>query len=498
MIKPISNLRGAVVVWLISYIFFLFTLANNFSASHDSIHYVLNIINGDHLFHQHHLLYFYYARNWWLLFKNIFPSAPDHLLIESFTAVWGSANLAVCYLFFRNRFGLTQSLSAIGVALTGFSYGTWFYSVNIEVYAPPIFFILSSLYVITRKNFQPSDVWKVAILHSMAILFHQVNILFAVVIIFWLWSNRNYIGIRRSFIQYALIGLVFVGGLYIFCGVFYENVHSVNEFTSWVLGYTVGHSYWEPLSVKTPVNALTGFSRAFIGGHFIFQHPYLEEAIKNSFRAHGLRDELFLSKDISKLTAWTLTALALIAGSLLVVMAFRFLRSFKKMHLHFHVIRPVLACILVYSLFFLFWMPEILEFWILQMILIWLVLVGMLPVYRSPLSRSPLSTLFLLLVCMFTLNYFGSIKWLNKTDHDLFYVEVQKLDRSLTPLDVVVVEDDWIMKDYVRYFSRAKVFATDEPGYNRNEAIAAISRALVNNHKVYVHRNSLFVPISSY
>src|SRR5689334_22453845 len=100
MVKPINGMRGAVVVWLISYVFFLFTLANNFSASHDSINYLIGIVNGTHLFHPHHLLYHYYAHLWLKLFSYIFHGVPHQYIIESFTAVWGSGILAVCYLFF--------------------------------------------------------------------------------------------------------------------------------------------------------------------------------------------------------------------------------------------------------------------------------------------------------------------------------------------------------------------------------------------------------------
>ena len=159
MVKPINGMRGAVMVWLISYIFFLLTLANNFSASHDSINNLIGIVNGSHLFHPHHLLYHYYAYLWLKLFKIIFPAVSDPYLIESFTAIWGSGIISVCYLFFRNRFNLTQGLSLLAVTLIAFSYGTWFYSVNIEVYAPPIFFILCTLFIITKKHPLPSDVW---------------------------------------------------------------------------------------------------------------------------------------------------------------------------------------------------------------------------------------------------------------------------------------------------------------------------------------------------
>jgi hypothetical protein len=119
MMKRIKSIRGALMVWLISYLFFLATLANNFSASHDSINYLLGIVAGQHLFHQHHLFYNFLAHEWLVLLRPMLPGVSEHYIVESFTALWGSSTLAVCYLFFRNRFYLSRTLAArIGRAET--------------------------------------------------------------------------------------------------------------------------------------------------------------------------------------------------------------------------------------------------------------------------------------------------------------------------------------------------------------------------------------------
>jgi hypothetical protein len=489
MVKPINGMRGAVVVWLISYAFFLLTLANNFSASHDSIGYLIGIVNGEHLFHPHHLLYHYYAYLWLGLFGNIFQHVPDHYIIESYTAMWGSGVLAVSYLFLRNRFNLSHGLSALGITLIAFSYGTWFYSVNIEVYAPPLFFILCTLFIVTKKHPVSSDVWKVAILQSFAILFHQVNILFTPIVIYWLFVNRNALNFTSSFLKYAVLGLLLTGGLYIFCGVLFEHKTSVATFTDWILGYTKGHSYWRPLTIKTPLNVVTGFSRAFVGGHFIFQHPFLQQVLKDSFSSHGLRDEIFLASGLPAFITWLLTIITFAFAFLMTILVIRFIRHYKSMELHHHVINPLFLTIIAYSLFFCFWMPEILEFWILQMVIVWLLLIGMLPAFRFPFNIVPLKGVFLLSVSLFIINYFGSIRWLQRNSRDWYYVEVRKLDPALASSDIVVVENEWILKDYVRCFSNAKVIATDEPSYNKKVAQQEIREAVSAGHKVILYRN---------
>ncbi|RZL44699.1 MAG: hypothetical protein EOP00_19260, partial [Pedobacter sp.] len=102
-----------------------------------------------------------------------------------------------------------------------------------------------------------------------------------------------------------------------------------------------------------------------------------------------LKDEIFLSKGISSSVTWLLSIFAALIALVLLLMTIRFASAFKRLHQYYNVIRPLLLCIVVYSIFFLFWMPEILEFWIFQMILVWLLLVGMLPAYRFPLKLSP-------------------------------------------------------------------------------------------------------------
>jgi hypothetical protein len=205
-------------------------------------------------------------------------------------------------------------------------------------------------------------------------------------------------------------------------------------------GYTAGPDYWRPLSIKTPLNVLTGFAHTFIGGHFLFQLPFAKEQVQQSFQKHGLQDEIFLSANISPAMAWVLLILSIAFAAIFITMLVK-LRHKKVRHY------PILLCIATYSLFFCFWTPEILEFWILQMILVWIVLIGNLRgekiIYAVP-------------VLLFCINYFGSMRWLQNSNNDWYYIETKKLSKTIKPGQTVTV-DDWILEDYLRYFTRAKV-----------------------------------------
>ncbi len=61
------------VVFTGSFIFFLCTLAANFSGPHDSIGYLNGMVTGKHLFHPHHLIYHFVTHYWLVFVQPIFP-----------------------------------------------------------------------------------------------------------------------------------------------------------------------------------------------------------------------------------------------------------------------------------------------------------------------------------------------------------------------------------------------------------------------------------------
>lgn len=497
--RSASRVPGALIVWIASYVFFIVTLVNNFSAAHDSIHYLNDIGKGENLFHQHHLLYHFLANKWlsfWTGYFNCGVHAEDgllycrpHYIIESFTALWGSSVLTVIYLFFRNRFFLTRTACMLGTLVIACSYGVWFYSVNIEVYMPPIFFILWCLYVLSDRDFSQKNIWKIAVLHSLAILFHQVNILFIPVVIYVLIKN----GILSSVFKYAVAGLMITGGVYFIVGWEILGNDSLVSWLHWMQGYTVGHDYWQPLSAKTPLHTLTGFSHAFAGGHFIFKIPAVEQYLQQSFKSHGLKDEIFLASGISHITAWILMGLTCLLVLTLVILLIKFIARFREMKTHFRVINPLLVCFAVYSIFFCFWMPEILEFWILQMIIVWLLFLGMLPLMRFPFGIKQNTGLVILVIFMFSINFFGSLRWMQKSKYDWYYVETEKISPLIKTGDVIIVENEWILKDYLRYYTPATIIATDEPSYTKEATDKIITQALSEKRNVYYYRSNQLI-----
>ena len=484
-----SDIKEPLLVFVVSCVFFLTNLAANFSGPHDSIGYLNSIISGYPLFHQHHLFYHVTSHYWLQLLQPLLPGVKDFYIVEAFTALWGSGSMTMVYLLLKRRFLLSPALSVTGTSLAAFSYGVWFYSVNVEVYAIPLFFILWSLYVLTRKPFTHGDLLIAIFLHCAAILFHQVNILFSVVILYAIWKHRSTIAPVRALTIYALTGIVLVGGLYFLIGWVYEGNNNFAAWSQWIRGYSTEGIYWQPLSLKTPLHVGVGYSHALVGGHYVFQLPALKHYIDTSLPFHALYDEMFLSKDISPALAVFLSVLTFILFAVIAVLVIRFLLKFRTLrNLYPDLLSPLLVCWTVYSLFFCFWMPEILEFWILQTILLWVVLIGTLPVVGLPFRLPLIATTAILSCILFTVNYFGSIRLMKDINNDFYYFKVESLRNVVNPKDIIVVQDAWILKDFLEYYTEAReVMPARDKHSMRFNTDSAITATLQKNGRVYMY-----------
>ena len=457
MLKNIKLYREPILVFVLFFIFFLCLLAQNFSGPHDSIEYLNGILGYYPLTNQHHLLYHYTAYGWYHIWHWIFADVQPYYIVEAFSALWGSAGLAVVYLFFRNRFGFSGLRSFFSVLVVAFTYGFWFYSINIEVYTPPLFFIFSCLYLLSQKNISTKSWYWIFIFHSLAILFHQINILFLPVIVIRLWQQRKETPFFAWIFRYAVIGVLLVGVTYFIAGWYVEKQNSSEKWMGWILGYAKGDDYWKPLSARTPIDASVGFGHAFFGGHFVFQLEPVKKVLSNSLATHSLGDEIFVSQHISSKMALFLSALCVLQVLLMAVLLVRFLFSFKKAKAAYpEALLVIIMTFLIYYGFFLFWVPEILEFWILQTVLFWLLVLG---TYNTNIfgKIKPLPVTALAAFLLFMVNYFGTIKWMQDFNNDLYYKKVKTVQQFAQSGDFVLLQNKWIMGGFLQYFTKLEI-----------------------------------------
>jgi hypothetical protein len=436
----------------------------------------------NHLWHPHHLVYHELTYYWLHFLKIFFPHVLEYFLVESFSSVFGAATIATVFLFFRNRFNLPLLTSWLGTSIVAFSYGIWFYSINVEVYAPSLFLTVASLYQLARKDWDARAVWLTAILHSLAILFHQMNILFTPIVIYKIVEQRKNIFVFKSLFWYALTGLVLVGGTYFVAGRFGEGHADLAGWISWMRGYTATDEYWRSLNWKTPLLAGTGFGHTFLGGHFVFRIG-LEKWFTSLLRSHSLQDEFFLARHLSQNFSRGLFLLALLLLVLIFFLLIKFLsRVGWLIRNQYFVIVPLILYILIYSIYFLFWMPEILEFWLGQCIVFWLLVIG---THQKADTRFNI-LLLTVLALIFFINFTGSIRPMQDINNDIGYVRIQKVKELAKPSDIVIVQNPWLLKDFLEYYTPASVAEQPENKFQADSLHQAVQRSLQSGGKVFI------------
>ena len=485
-----------IAIFFSFFFFFLLTLTNNFSSSHDSIDYLNSLESGTELFHPHHLVY--HIVTYWLfkLLHGILPFVQNHYLIEAMSAAWGAGILVNVFRILRNRFLLDSVTAFIGTCLPAFSFGMWFYSTNIEVYMPPLFFLTLCLYLLTKTDFTRKDLILVICLHTLAILFHQVNIIFTPIVLWKIWTMRRTMRLLPSLLNYVLIGGGMVVFLYILIGWFVEGYNTPENFFSWIKGYTTEPKYWFPLSVKTLFNALVGLGHAFIGAHFMFKVKFIEDYINKNYFYHSLSDETFLVQNLSYNGALVLLVLTALIFLLMLILIGKILLNWKPIFkLQKFTIIPLLLFLVIYSCFFFFWMPENLEFWIAQSVIIWLLVAGCSKYISLPFGISNRFWLGSIAVLLFAVNYFGSIKWLGSIKNDFFHAKIQPVTSQSTTKDLILLKDGWIVKSYLKRYTTTPVKLIPKKGDDstRQQVDAAITRSLDAGGKIFLFTEESFM-----
>ncbi len=470
------------IVFFVFLCIYLFSLTSNFTGPHDSMAYLQMLKTREHLWHPHHLLYHELTYYWLHFFKNLFPGVQEYFIVESFSTLFGAGTAAVVYAIFARRFHLPVLTSWLGTAIVAFSYGVWFYSINIEVYAPSIFFTALCFYQLTKRNWDARAVWLVAIFHALAILFHQMNILLTPIVFYKIIEQRKNIFVFKSMFWYALTGLVLVGGLYFLAGRFGEGHKDLQSWMAWIKGYTITDQYWRSLTWKTPLLAGTGFAHTILGGHFVFKIG-VEKWFTSLLHTHSLDDEFFLVRNMTQNTGRWLFVVSLVLLALTCFLVFKFVSRLQFIFRnHYYITIPLLLYFVIYSFYFLFWMPEILEFWIGQCIVFWLLIIGN---YQPLNSRFNILLASILLIIIF-INFTGSIRLMQNITNDIGYVRIERVKQDAKANDIVVVQNPWLLKEFLEYYTPAHVLENPKNIQQADSLSQAVNQNLKNGNKVFL------------
>jgi hypothetical protein len=266
-----------------------------------------------------------------------------------------------------------------------------------------------------------------------------------------------------------------------------EGNRSIAAWTEWIRGYTETNAYWQPLSWKTPAFAGLGFLRTIVGGQFLFRLGEFQSGLDAFLKVHALHDEMFLVRNLSTGALWVILIASFVLAALMVTLFVKFIVKFRSnMRTYGHVIVPLLLYVVIFSGYFFFWMPEILEFWLGQCLIFWLLMIG---TYR-PIGKKLNVIAGTIAVLLFVINLTGSIKPMQDIKNDIGYARIEKLRGAATENDLVVVQNPWLLKEFLEYYTKSRIEVIPEKAEAVNALHQQIDNTLKSGHCVYIFPDS--------
>ena len=317
---PIALFFGALLLYLAT-----LTQVHTF----DALSYVTSVERKPwtELFHPHHLAYGPLGALALAIGRALGYTGGAALPLQLLNAIAGAAGVALFFVIVR-RVTCRPDLGLGAALLLGAAYAYWYYAVEIEVYTVAALFLLIclSLLVGLIERPWPSGMLLLGIAQGAAVLFHQTNILFCVPALVtllaahrWGMARQAWVGVRQL-VAYALALALTVGLPYLFVGVVVSGFRSWGDFVAWLTEYARTGWWGGPITARKWADLGLGLSDTLAqpGGALLW---------------------------------------LLLVG--LLVLHLRRLRSGAR-----PLVVGLLAWLLVYGAFFLWWEPDNIEFWI--------------------------------------------------------------------------------------------------------------------------------------
>jgi hypothetical protein len=385
-------LRETLPIWVVAFVVYTLTLSSVPALTHDSLTYLQAITDGGlGLWHPHHLVYNAIGAGWLRLARSFGVVSDGLKVVAWINSALGATCAVLCYALLRDRARAGRVVALAGMLGAAVSFGLWFYSVSVEVYVLPLTLLLAAVYVLLSPRLTTRHVLAVGLLNGLAVLGHQVHVLFATVVLFVLLSKYRQVGmatLRRWVLGYAAVASAVVVAAYGLVLALVVKPHSAAEANSWFTRYAGNDEFWVMPGPSTLPRAAFGVSRAVVGGHFLFRFGWVQDRLASAMPGKSLTDESFLVRQLWPGLALLLVLTAVAGGVLLVTVLVRGIVRRRDVP---RPTRPLLgalvAWLVTYTLFFLLWEPTNVEFWIPQVTCLWLVAATLC--VRSPAEGPP-------------------------------------------------------------------------------------------------------------
>jgi 4-amino-4-deoxy-L-arabinose transferase-like glycosyltransferase len=209
----------------------------------------------------HHLIYEPAVLAFYRLWQALGWTGRADMPAQMLSSLAGAGGLAVLYktVWEWSRVRAVALLTTLALALT---YGYWFYSVEVEIYVPPLFFLLVATWLLARLVQGGPDYlcYLMGLSQGVATTIHQGSLFivpaFALGIFLAQGSARARVG---RVIRYGLALAGLVAPAYLFAGMVIAGQNTPDTFLKWINNY--GHlgtwGVWRKDSLEATISGLS-------------------------------------------------------------------------------------------------------------------------------------------------------------------------------------------------------------------------------------------------
>src|SRR5439155_16893241 len=92
----------------------------------------------------------------------------------------------------------------------------------------------------------------------------------------------------------------------------------------------------------------------------------------------------------------------------------------------------------------------------------------------------------IILGLLFFINFTGSIRPMQDINNDIGYVRIEKVKQLAKPSDIVIVENPWLLKDFLEYYTTASIAEQPQDKLQADSLHLAIQHSLQSGGKVFI------------
>ncbi len=332
------------MIFAASLILYLLTVSR--IHTYDGLQYALSVESErlPQLLHPHHLLYNALSYLLWKPLTLFFTGLRSITVMGFISALAAAGGLALMWRFWR-RSGVPWLPCLAGIVWLGLGYGYWSYAAEVEVYLPACFFMALALdrAVLAATHARGRFIWQLGLAVALMVLFTQSAAIYWLGFLLWMWKERD--GRYSRLLRFAIASIIPVILVYLAAAWLVVGL-SPKDIVYWFTAYAhMGQwGQWLPGWLAT---SLAGIFTAMLAISPFATNPAIIQGVAGP-----------------QWIAWAyLSALMLLISGIVWGWSL-------QLHGWRGAVVPIWLMIVIHFIFFAWWQPANVEFWIIFVLLL--------------------------------------------------------------------------------------------------------------------------------